>query len=914
MKRLLLPILLLVAYSLQAQVDLDSTTLPIDGSGTTFKAMRHLPASYSSGNTFYPLIMFFHGGGQSAQYLISLYGSPDGGYAYQQAQGKIKPTIHSKKDGKDYEFIYLSPQAWPGGTQQSTTAQELDFMLTYIYSHYRVDTSRVYLTGLSDGGQTAAEYVGKTMSTGTTGYKHHDIAAMAIMSENGSGAMVQAQADTAVADSVGIWAFGSTDTQGANTLNFRFYGDAFAGRRYVDTTTYIGGHCCWVQFYDSSYRKKVISGDTVSLQEWFLQKTTQHPFVQPGTRPPFIVGPAEYACTILNTVTNKGNMVNGDTTSAPNMPTCVHNVAAGPHNAGMIDCNGDLYLQGDNTSGALCQGDTAIHTGFVKVGNDSLGNPIAHIKEIVFGGTPFGNNWFVVALDSSGHIHIGGNTQGGISGDGTWGARASTKMITIPGTQYYTSIKASSFLDAIDSTGTEYRWGGGNGSSAQYVLAQGTATPVVNVPTAVTFTGSTARVTQISVGGLWTWSKLADGKIYSSSYYGQLTSTGSGGWANGPTAVNTEVRVDTALGYLPSTVRKIVANSAGTYLLLNNGTLWYAGDIACGAGGNGIELDFSQYTTNPSPYGGTTPHPYEWSQNLGELFQRKFTQIAPGKTDFIDVFSSPGLCYSFWAEDTTGALYSGGRGKGGILGDLVNEVGSAINAQYPNSYDRPYITPVNPYQGTTIPVTSPFCILNPSGVPCNSYSIPSNTKPVPHLTLSVLAGNRIKLDGSTSTDNVAINYYIHTQVSGSAVNMLVQARPTDTTSAPAAAGLQTFKLVTIDNGWLSDSVTASILVGPTSNAGTDQTISLPATSTMLSGSGSTTGGFTVTGYLWTKKSGPGTTTIMGNTTQTPTVSNLQAGVYVFTLQVTDSAGFTATDDVQVTVNASADCHCIILKY
>lgn len=914
MKKLLTILFLFSSVVCFGQADYDSITVPFNGSGGTFKAMLHLPGSYGTGNTYYPIIIFFHGAGQHSPNLADLYSSPDGGYAYQQVQGKIKPTIHNKKDGKDYEFIYLSPQGW-GGAAEAPTAQEADFIISYMYTHYRVDTSRLYMTGLSAGGQTCVEYVGKSMATGETNYKHHDVAAMALMSENGSALMLQAQADTCVADSVGAWCFGSSDTQGQNTLNFRFYGDAFAGRKYVDTTSYSGGHCCWVQFYDSSYRKKLaVSGDTMSIQEWFLTKTSQHSFVQPTTRPPYIVSPAEYVCSILNTATNKANIINGDTTSFPNMPICVHTVASGPHNAAMVDCNGDLWLQGDNGSGLLAQGDSTAHTGFVKVGNDSLGVPIAHIKEVVIGGTPYGGNWFVAALDSSGHIHVAGNTEGGLSGNGTWGARASMKMITIPGSQFFTKIRGSSFLDALDSTGTEYRWGGGNGFSAQYVLAQGTSTPTYNAPTAVSFPGSSARVTGISVGGLWTFSTLADGKVYSSSYYGQMTSTGSGGWGNGPTAVNTEVRVDTSLStYMPSGVKKIVSNSAGNYLLLNDSTLWYSGDIACGEGGNGLELDFANYTTNPSPYNGTNPHPYEWSQNLGELFQRKFVQIAPGQHNFIDVFATPGLCFSAWAEDVNSNLYSWGRGKGGILGDGVNEVGTAINSQYPNSYDRPWITKINPYRSTTIPVTSPVCIINPSGVPCNSYAIPANTKPVPSLVLSVLPGNRIKLDASASTDNVAINYYTHTQIGGGAVNMLVQTGPIDTTSAATSAGLRTFKFVAKDNGHLSDSVTASIMIGPTANAGNDQTITLPTSSAGLSGSGSTTGGASMT-YLWTKISGSGTTTILGNTTQTPTVSGLQQGVYVFQLQITDSNGFTATDTVQVTVNVGVDCHCFILKY
>jgi len=84
---------------------------------------------------------------------------------------------------------------------------------------------------------------------------------------------------------------------------------------------------------------------------------------------------------------------------------------------------------------------------------------------------------------------------------------------------------------------------------------------------------------------------------------------------------------------------------------------------------------------------------------------------------------------------------------------------------------------------------------------------------------------------------------------------------------------------------------------PTANAGTDKTITLPTNSLTLNGSGTSVTG--ITGYQWTKKSG-GNATLVNNTTANLTVNDLEAGTYVFQLQVTDAAG-TATDDVTVIV-------------
>lgn len=80
------------------------------------------------------------------------------------------------------------------------------------------------------------------------------------------------------------------------------------------------------------------------------------------------------------------------------------------------------------------------------------------------------------------------------------------------------------------------------------------------------------------------------------------------------------------------------------------------------------------------------------------------------------------------------------------------------------------------------------------------------------------------------------------------------------------------------------------------------TIALPITSTSLTATAIPSCGGAVT-YLWTKTSGPGTTTITGNTTATPTVSGLQAGTYVFLCSATDANSDNQTANDTVVVNA-----------
>jgi hypothetical protein len=90
---------------------------------------------------------------------------------------------------------------------------------------------------------------------------------------------------------------------------------------------------------------------------------------------------------------------------------------------------------------------------------------------------------------------------------------------------------------------------------------------------------------------------------------------------------------------------------------------------------------------------------------------------------------------------------------------------------------------------------------------------------------------------------------------------------------------------------------------PVANAGADKTVTLPANSTTLAGSGTDADG-TITGYSWTKTAGPAQFTINTPTAATTTVSNLIEGTYTFRLTVTDNDGAARFDDVQVVVSAA----------
>jgi hypothetical protein len=90
-------------------------------------------------------------------------------------------------------------------------------------------------------------------------------------------------------------------------------------------------------------------------------------------------------------------------------------------------------------------------------------------------------------------------------------------------------------------------------------------------------------------------------------------------------------------------------------------------------------------------------------------------------------------------------------------------------------------------------------------------------------------------------------------------------------------------------------------INPVANAGSNQSITLPTNSVVLTGSGSDADG-SITGYQWTKITGPTQFNIVSGTAAQTTVGNLVQGVYSFELRVTDNGTAIARDTVQVTVN------------
>ncbi len=184
-------------------------------------------------------------------------------------------------------------------------------------------------------------------------------------------------------------------------------------------------------------------------------------------------------------------------------------------------------------------------------------------------------------------------------------------------------------------------------------------------------------------------------------------------------------------------------------------------------------------------------------------------------------------------------------------------------------------------------------------------SVPGNNAPTANAGADIvitLPKNSITLSGSGTDSDGSVASFQWTKVSGGAAT-LADAANASTSASGLVAGVYTFRLtVTDDRGSIaSDEVVVTVNRPPVANAGPDRVISLPMNRLKITGSATDPDG-QVSSYKWTKISG-GTAALSGTGTASLDVSDLEAGEYVFRLQVKDNNDGVHTDDVKVRVNA-----------
>jgi PKD repeat protein len=148
-----------------------------------------------------------------------------------------------------------------------------------------------------------------------------------------------------------------------------------------------------------------------------------------------------------------------------------------------------------------------------------------------------------------------------------------------------------------------------------------------------------------------------------------------------------------------------------------------------------------------------------------------------------------------------------------------------------------------------------------------------------------------------------------TKIAGPTTGVISNANAANTSITGLVQGTYRFELRVTDNSGASDTDTVQVIVNaapnqaPTANAGADVTITLPNNTVVLNGSATDNDG-SIVGYSWIKVTGPQTGSLTNSNTANATVNFVEEGIYVYRLTVTDNAGATGSDLVQINVLAA----------
>ncbi|MBO9635169.1 MAG: T9SS type A sorting domain-containing protein, partial [Chitinophagaceae bacterium] len=201
-------------------------------------------------------------------------------------------------------------------------------------------------------------------------------------------------------------------------------------------------------------------------------------------------------------------------------------------------------------------------------------------------------------------------------------------------------------------------------------------------------------------------------------------------------------------------------------------------------------------------------------------------------------------------------------------------------------------------------------------------SLAPNIRPVANAgsNQSITTGTAsVTLNAGASTDRDGkLVRYIWSKISGPSfgtINTPVSENGVTTVTNLTQAGTYIYEVKAVDDraDWTTAQVTITVTDGPAggnqnpvARAGNDISITAPANSVTLNGSGSSDPDGSISAYEWSKVSGPAEGTIAAPNSVSTAVNSLAVGTYVFRLKVTDNKGATAQDDITVTVNKSGD--------
>jgi hypothetical protein len=234
-----------------------------------WNAYVHLPDDYNSNpSTYYPTIIFFPGLGEVGTTASKVIENGPGAYIAQGWNGNVTASSTTVK------FIVISLQpssAYP-------TEFSMNSRLSILKSTYRIDTTKMHLTGLSHGGWCASTFVTGDALGGPFTYAGQVASVVNVQG-------VIPNDNTPYPNLFDNFADVGGRYLGFEQVNDGRYIDVITNRMnarvpnsgiWVSTNFGNGGHCCWNQFYGGQGVQPTaftLDGISQNIYQWMAKES-----------------------------------------------------------------------------------------------------------------------------------------------------------------------------------------------------------------------------------------------------------------------------------------------------------------------------------------------------------------------------------------------------------------------------------------------------------------------------------------------------------------------------------------------------------------------------------------------------------------------------------------------------------------
>jgi poly(3-hydroxybutyrate) depolymerase len=902
--------------------------------GTQTYGLTWLPDDYNTTTTKYPLVIFFHGSGEGGDGISGLNNLIRQGLPYLIAQG-MNPEADNPVDGKHYKFIVISPQA-PSSWRWSYSWQYLQYMLPEMISRYRVDVSRIYVTGLSAGGAGTWSCV----TNGPDAAKN--FAAIVPVSAAGTNTPTEAAQLPLVGGTYGVkvWStcgandsFNSWMINATNTINTASPAPLVPA---VATSIPGAGHdpSAWNTSYMLTWRN---NSQNLNVFEWMLkwQRATNTPSADAGSNKTITLPTNQVTLNGSGTAT-AGNSITSyawSKISGPSSFTIASPSSASTNITNLTQGTYVFRLTVTDNNGATATADVTVTV-----------NPVPNALPTVNAGSDL---TITLPMNSVTLTGTGNDTDGTISSY-SWGKISGPSQYSIasPSTAQTVVNNLAQGVYQFQLTVTD----NSGGSASDIVIV--TVNPAPNIaPTANAGAdvAITLPVNSLTLNGSgsdadgtiasYQWTKVAGPATYTIVSPGQaqtvINNLAQGVYQfqllvtdnAGATAKDTVVVTVNAAPNVPPVAN---AGSDQTITLPVNST---------SLNGSGTDTDGTivSYSwtkiAGPSSFSILSANQAQTAINnlVQGVYQFELTVTdnagAKGK-DTVVVTVNPALNIPPVANAGADQVITLPVNTVSLNGSGTDTDGNIVSYLWTKISGPASFVIVSPNQGQTninnlIQGVYQFVlkVTDNSGATAED-TVAVTVNAAPNVVPSVNAGSDISitlpldsavLNGSATDADGSISSYQWTKISGPTQYSIVSPFQAQTAVKNLVQGTYQFELNANDNNGATGKDTIVVVVNaaippppppnslPISNAGTDQTITLPLDSVQLNGSGTDTDG-TIASYQWIQITGPQQYQIKSPSQSQTIVSGLKQGIYQFELIVTDNNGGIGKDTVIITVN------------